>query len=72
MHEIAAVGKEDFAAAMSAMARLRPRGDAFFDKVTVNVDDKAVRENRRMCSMKYATPPARWRISRGLRDRPPP
>ncbi|HEY5216284.1 MAG TPA: DALR anticodon-binding domain-containing protein, partial [Pseudolabrys sp.] len=42
----AAVGKEDFAAAMSAMAALRPRVDAFFDKVTVNVDDKALRENR--------------------------
>lgn len=42
----AAVGKEDFAAAMRAMARLRPRVDAFFDKVTVNVDDKALRENR--------------------------
>ena len=42
----AAVAKEDFAAAMSAMAALRPRVDAFFDKVTVNVDDKALRENR--------------------------
>ncbi|MGE5166332.1 MAG: glycine--tRNA ligase subunit beta [Sphingobacteriales bacterium] len=42
----AAVGKEDFAAAMTAMAKLRPRVDAFFDKVTVNVDDKALRENR--------------------------
>ena len=42
----AAVAKEDFAAAMSAMAKLRPRVDAFFDKVTVNVDDKALRENR--------------------------
>jgi glycyl-tRNA synthetase beta chain len=42
----AAVTKEDFAAAMTAMAKLRPRVDAFFDKVTVNVDDKAVRENR--------------------------
>ena len=41
-----AVGKEDFAAAMRAMAKLRPRVDAFFDKVTVNVDDKALRENR--------------------------
>ena len=38
--------KEDFAAAMTAMAKLRPHVDAFFDKVTVNVDDKAVRENR--------------------------
>jgi glycyl-tRNA synthetase beta chain len=42
----AAVAKEDFAAAMTAMAQLRPKVDAFFDKVTVNVDDKAVRENR--------------------------
>ena len=41
-----AVAREDFAAAMSAMARLRPSVDAFFDKVTVNVDDKAIRENR--------------------------
>jgi glycyl-tRNA synthetase beta chain len=41
-----AVGKEDFAAAMRAMAKLRPRVDAFFDKVTVNVDDKSLRENR--------------------------
>ena len=42
----AAVAKEDFAAAMSAMAKLRPHVDAFFDKVTVNAEDKAVRENR--------------------------
>jgi glycyl-tRNA synthetase beta chain len=41
-----AVKAEDFAAAMSAMARLRPTVDAFFDKVTVNVDDKGLRENR--------------------------
>ena len=38
--------EEDFAAAMTAMAKLRPHVDAFFDKVTVNVDDKALRENR--------------------------
>ena len=42
----AAVAAEDFAAAMSAMAKLRPHVDAFFDKVTVNAEDKAVRENR--------------------------
>ncbi|MGB7259793.1 MAG: glycine--tRNA ligase subunit beta, partial [Pseudolabrys sp.] len=42
----AAVAKEDFAAAMSAMAKLRPRVDAFFDKVTVNVDEPKLRENR--------------------------
>ena len=41
-----AVADENFAAAMSAMAKLRPKVDAFFDKVTVNVDDKALRENR--------------------------
>ncbi|QIG93954.1 MULTISPECIES: glycine--tRNA ligase subunit beta [unclassified Bradyrhizobium] len=41
-----AVGKEDFAAAMSAMAKLRPAVDAFFDKVKVNDDDPKVRENR--------------------------
>ncbi|HEV7867102.1 MAG TPA: DALR anticodon-binding domain-containing protein, partial [Chthoniobacteraceae bacterium] len=41
-----AVAKEDFAAAMSAMAKLRPAVDAFFDKVKVNDDDAKVRENR--------------------------
>jgi glycyl-tRNA synthetase beta chain len=41
-----AVAAEDFEAAMRAMAKLRPYVDAFFDKVTVNVDDKALRENR--------------------------
>jgi glycyl-tRNA synthetase beta chain len=42
----AAVAKEDFAAAMSAMAKLRPAVDAFFEKVTVNADDAKLRENR--------------------------
>jgi glycyl-tRNA synthetase beta chain len=42
----AAVAKEDFAAAMSAMAKLRPAVDAFFEKVKVNDDDPKVRENR--------------------------
>jgi glycyl-tRNA synthetase beta chain len=45
-----AVVREDFAAAMRAMAKLRPHVDAFFDKVTVNVADGAdaakLRENR--------------------------
>jgi glycyl-tRNA synthetase beta chain len=41
-----AVAKEDFAAAMSALAKLRPAVDAFFDKVKVNDDDPKVRENR--------------------------
>jgi glycyl-tRNA synthetase beta chain len=46
----AAVAKEDFEAAMRAMAKLRPHVDAFFDKVTVNVaegaDKQDLRENR--------------------------
>jgi glycyl-tRNA synthetase beta chain len=42
----AAVVREDFAGAMSAMAKLRPAVDAFFDKVKVNDDDAKVRENR--------------------------
>jgi glycyl-tRNA synthetase beta chain len=41
-----AVAKEDFASAMSAMAKLRPAVDAFFDKVKVNDDEPKVRENR--------------------------
>jgi glycyl-tRNA synthetase beta chain len=41
-----AIGREDFAAAMTALARLRAPVDAFFDKVTVNAEEKAVRENR--------------------------
>jgi glycyl-tRNA synthetase beta chain len=36
-----AVAAEDFAAAMHAMAKLRPHVDAFFDKVTVNVAEGA-------------------------------
>jgi glycyl-tRNA synthetase beta chain len=46
----AAVAREEFEAAMRAMASLRPHVDAFFDKVTVNVADGAdkekLRENR--------------------------
>jgi glycyl-tRNA synthetase beta chain len=37
---------EDFAGAMAALARLRPFVDVFFDEVTVNADDPAVRANR--------------------------
>ena len=42
----AAVQREDFATAMSAMAKLRPAVDAFFDKVKVNDDEPRMRENR--------------------------
>ena len=38
--------RERFGEAMSAMARLRGPVDAFFDKVTVNAPDAALRENR--------------------------
>ncbi|MFY9292470.1 MAG: glycine--tRNA ligase subunit beta, partial [Methylorubrum rhodinum] len=42
----AAVAAEDFAGAMRALSRLRAPVDAFFEKVTVNADDPALRENR--------------------------
>ena len=42
----AAIAAEDFAAAMRAMAKLRPYVDTFFDKVTVNIEDAELRENR--------------------------
>ena len=42
----AAVAREDFAAAMSALAKLRAPVDAFFEKVTVNADDAKLRANR--------------------------
>jgi glycyl-tRNA synthetase beta chain len=41
-----AVAREDFEAAMHAVAALRPNVDAFFDKVTVNVEMADRRENR--------------------------
>jgi len=41
-----AVNEEKFTAAMAALAKLRPPVDAFFDKVTVNTDNAALRENR--------------------------
>jgi len=42
----AAVEKEDFAAAMKALAGLRAPVDAFFEKVLVNADDAMLRRNR--------------------------
>ncbi|MGB6752637.1 MAG: hypothetical protein WBE71_08720, partial [Xanthobacteraceae bacterium] len=41
-----AVQDENFTGAMAAISRLRPYVDAFFEEVTVNVEDKALRENR--------------------------
>ena len=43
---VAAINVENFAGAMRALAELRAPVDAFFDKVTVNVDDKPLRANR--------------------------
>lgn len=40
------VAREDYAGAMKALAELRPAVDAFFDKVTVNAEEPALRENR--------------------------
>ncbi len=42
----AAVAAEDYEGAMAALAELRPAVDAFFDKVTVNDPDPALRANR--------------------------
>ncbi len=42
----ASVASEDFKAAMRALAKLRPPVDAFFDKVTVNAEEAALRLNR--------------------------
>ncbi len=41
-----AIMQEDYTAALAALAPLRPVVDAFFDKVTVNADDPALRANR--------------------------
>lgn len=43
---IAALEREDFTAAMAALAKLRPAVDAFFDHVTVNAEDATLRANR--------------------------
>ncbi len=42
----AAINVENFAGAMRALSELRAPVDAFFDHVTVNADDAALRENR--------------------------
>ncbi len=43
---VAAINVENFTGAMRALAELRAPVDAFFDKILVNADDAAVRENR--------------------------
>ncbi|MPY69478.1 MAG: glycine--tRNA ligase subunit beta [Alphaproteobacteria bacterium] len=48
-----AMSAEDFRGAMTSMATLRGPVDAFFDKVTVNADDPALRENRLMLLSRF-------------------
>jgi len=45
-HSLTSVKTENFAEAMSGLAKLRAPVDAFFDKVVVNADDPNFRENR--------------------------
>ena len=42
----AAMQEEDYAAAMSGMARLRAPIDAFFEAVQVNAENEVLRRNR--------------------------
>jgi glycyl-tRNA synthetase beta chain len=49
----AAIEKEDFTAAMAALASLRTPIDDFFDHVTVNDPDKAKRERRLNLLMRF-------------------
>ena len=42
----AAVAREDYEGAITALARLRAPVDAFFDKVLVNAEEPEVRVNR--------------------------
>jgi glycyl-tRNA synthetase beta chain len=51
----AAVHREDFAAAMQAFAAVRGPVDAFFDRVTVNAEDSALRINRLRLLARFRT-----------------
>ncbi len=42
----ASLHQKDYVAVLARLARLRPQVDAFFDKVMVNADDAALRNNR--------------------------
>ncbi len=55
----AALKAEDFAAAMASLAALRGPVDAFFDKVTVNTEDRALRANRLKLLSAIGAAPAR-------------
>ncbi len=64
----AALGAEDFAAAMVEMAKLRPAVDAFFQDVLVNAENQIVRRNR-LCLLTRVVqamrPVARWEAIEG-------
>ncbi|WP_425505240.1 glycine--tRNA ligase subunit beta [Sphingomonas sinipercae] len=53
LRAITAIDAEDFTAAMDALSSLRAPIDAFFDKVTVNADDAAVRARRLNLLMRF-------------------
>ncbi|MEL7487485.1 MAG: glycine--tRNA ligase subunit beta, partial [Pseudomonadota bacterium] len=55
----AAVKAEDFETAMTALAGLRAPIDAFFDNVTVNADDPAMRTNRLALLQRFRAATAR-------------
>lgn len=54
-----ALAREDFAAAMAALATLRAPVDAFFEKVTVNAEDARLRANRLKLLSAIGEAPAR-------------
>lgn len=54
-----ALAAEDFAAAMAALATLRAPVDAFFEKVTVNAEDRGLRANRLNLLSAIGAAPAR-------------
>lgn len=67
----AATEREDFVGAMTAVAKLRPAVDAFFDEVLVNVDDPDLRDNRLKLLHQIRLLRWRWRVFLAPRDKIP-
>ena len=65
----AAVAKEDFAAAMTAMAKLRPVSMPSSKKSPSTWTIRRCAKTASSCSMKSAKPPARWLIFPRSKDR---
>jgi glycyl-tRNA synthetase beta chain len=57
-----AIVREDFVATMTAIAKLRPAVDAFFDEVLVNIDEPRLRENRLRLLNQIRLLRWRWRL----------